>query len=132
MSRVLKRKANYGIDSPAIVAVLCFLGLASLLAGLRTHSTWRWVAYAFGAYFLLGAAGFFFYGKVGKLGLRDRLLNKIPWRGDERVLDVGCGRGLLTVGAAYRVPSGSVVGVDVWNPRAIGGNLLWKTPRSTA
>lgn len=118
----MKRKPNYGIDSPPIVAVLCFLGLASLLAGLRTQTAWPWLWYGFGVYFLLGAAGFLFYSKVGKLGLRDRLLDKISWRGDERVLDVGCGRGLLTVGAAHRVPDGSVVGVDVWNPRAISGN----------
>lgn len=118
----MKKKPNYGIDSPAIVAVLCFLGLASLLAAIRAHTALRWVGYAFGGYFLLGAAGFLFYSKVGKLRLRERLLDKIPWRGDERILDVGCGRGLLTVGAALRVPNGSVVGVDVWNPRAISGN----------
>ena len=63
-----------------------------------------------------------FYSKVGKLGLCERLLDKIPWRGDERVLDVGCGRGLLTVAAAHRVPGGSVVGVDVWNRAALSGN----------
>lgn len=118
----MKRKPNYGIDSPVIVATLSFLALASLLAGLRAHTGWRWVGYGLGAYFFLGAAGFLFYSKVGKLGLRERLLDKIPWRGDERVLDVGCGRGLLTVGAAHRVPTGCVVGVDVWNPRAISGN----------
>ncbi|MBA0085829.1 MAG: 50S ribosomal protein L11 methyltransferase, partial [Acidobacteria bacterium Pan2503] len=55
-----------------------------------------------------------FYSKVGKLALRERLLDKIPWRGDESVLDVGCGRGLLAVGAAKRVSSGTVTGVDVW------------------
>jgi len=41
---------------------------------------------------------------------------------DARVLDVGCGRGLLTVAAAHRVPRGSVVGVDVWNAAALSGN----------
>src|SRR5437879_9944504 len=63
-----------------------------------------------------------FYSKVGKLGRAKGLLDRIPWRGDERVLDVGCGRGLLTVAAAHRVPNGSVVGVDVWIPTAITGN----------
>jgi arsenite methyltransferase len=63
-----------------------------------------------------------FYSKVGKLALRERLLDKLPWRGDESVLDVGCGRGLLTVGAASRLSSGSAVGVDVWNRAAISGN----------
>jgi hypothetical protein len=43
------------------------------------------------------------FSKVGKLRERDRLLDSIPWRGDEAVLDVGCGRGLLLVGAAKRL-----------------------------
>jgi len=63
-----------------------------------------------------------FYSKVGKLALRERLLDKIPWRGDERVLDVGCGRGLLAVGAAHRVSSATVTGVDVWNRQAVSDN----------
>jgi ubiquinone/menaquinone biosynthesis C-methylase UbiE len=53
--------------------------------------------------------------KSGKLRLRDRLLSQAPWRGDERVLDVGCGRGLLLVGAAKRAPRGRVYGLDVWH-----------------
>ncbi len=63
-----------------------------------------------------------FYSKVGKLSLRERLLDRIPWRGDEKVLDVGCGRGLLTVAVASRLSSGSVVGVDVWHHGAVTGN----------
>jgi ubiquinone/menaquinone biosynthesis C-methylase UbiE len=38
------------------------------------------------------------------------------------VLDVGCGRGLLTVGVARRLSNGSVTGVDVWMPTAVSGN----------
>ena len=104
------------------MATLFSLGIALLLVGRVTSSTWRWVAYCVGGYFLLGALGMLFYSKVGKLALRERLLDKIPWRGDERVLDVGCGRGLLTVGAAHRLRSGSVIGVDVWNRSALSGN----------
>lgn len=118
----MKQKANYGLDSPAIVATLLALACVLLLLALLLHSGWRWVAYGFAVYFLFGAGGMLFYSKVGKLGLRERLLDKVPWRGDERVLDIGCGRGLLTVGAALRVPSGMVVGVDVWNRHAISGN----------
>ncbi len=118
----MSRKGNYGIDSPVIVATLCILGLAGLATGYFSATAWRWVADGLGGYFLLGAAGMLFYSKVGKLSLRERLLDRIPWRGDEKVLDVGCGRGLLTVAVASRLSSGSVVGVDVWHHGAVTGN----------
>lgn len=34
----------------------------------------------------------------------------------DSVVDVGCGTGGPTVAAAYRVPSGTVVGIDYWTP----------------
>ena len=40
------------------------------------------------------------------------LIAKLHLRGDERVLDVGCGDGKVTVELARAVPRGSVVGVD--------------------
>jgi trans-aconitate methyltransferase len=40
------------------------------------------------------------------------LLDKIPFSGSERILDVGCGDGKLTAEIARRVPEGSVVGID--------------------
>jgi ubiquinone/menaquinone biosynthesis C-methylase UbiE len=53
---------------------------------------------------------------------RDRLLDGIPWRGDELVLDVGCGRGLLLIGAAKRLTSGKAIGIDIWRSRDQSGN----------
>ena len=118
----MRKRGNYGLDSPIIVASLLTLGIVFLLLGLAVHSWWRWVWHVFAGYLLSGAAGMVFYSKAGKLALGERLFDKIPWRGDEKVLDVGCGRGLLTVGAARRLSSGSVVGVDVWNRGAVSGN----------
>lgn len=118
----MKARPNYGVDSPRIVATLLVLATALCFVAYLLASRWRWISFGFGVYFLFGASGMLFYSKVSKLTMRNRLLDRIPWRGDERVLDVGCGRGLLTVGAAHRVPDGSVVGVDVWNPAALNGN----------
>jgi len=39
------------------------------------------------------------------------------------VLDVGCGRGLLLIGAARRLTTGKAVGVDIWQAEDRVGNL---------
>lgn len=63
--------------------------------------------------------------------LRRQMLDSISWRGDEKVLDVGCGTGLLLNGVAMRLKSGKAVGIDIWAPHSGGGNidLLWKNAR---
>jgi len=49
-----------------------------------------------------------------RLEARDKLLDEIPWRGDETVLDVGCGNGILILSAAKRLTSGKGIGIDIW------------------
>ena len=39
----------------------------------------------------------------------------IRWRGDEQVLDVGTGRGLMLIGTAQDVPAGLAIGIDIWS-----------------
>lgn len=53
--------------------------------------------------------------RVGKLGAATRLLDGLELGGDETVLDVGCGHGLLLIGAAKRLPRGRAVGIDLWS-----------------
>jgi trans-aconitate methyltransferase len=43
----------------------------------------------------------------------ERVLDRLQLAGDELVLDAGCGTGRLTLSLARRLPSGSVVGVDL-------------------
>jgi SAM-dependent methyltransferase len=121
-------QADYGIDSPAIVAGLFVLSGIGLGAALvwhlfgDPHPFAEIALVAAGIYFLLGAGGMVRYSKVGKLRIRDQLLETIPWRGDERVLDVGCGRGLLLIGAARRLTIGKAIGLDRWVAGALTGN----------
>jgi len=49
-----------------------------------------------------------------RLQARDEFLDGIPWQGDEIALDVGCGNGILTMGAAQRLTTGRVIGIDIW------------------
>jgi ubiquinone/menaquinone biosynthesis C-methylase UbiE len=75
-----------------------------------------------GLAFLAVGATMVWFSRVAKLRLRDQLLDSLQLRGDERVLDVGCGLGLLAIGAAKRLKNGKVVGIDVWSPFDLSGN----------
>jgi ubiquinone/menaquinone biosynthesis C-methylase UbiE len=125
---MLSRADDYGIDSPAIVAGLFSLSgiafgaaLVSRLFG-SPHPFWEVGLVAIGTYFLLSAGGMILYSKIGKLRIRHQILEPYPWRGDELVLDVGCGRGLLLIGAARRLSTGKAIGLDRWVPGALTGN----------
>ena len=67
------------------------------------------------------ALGFFAAGwlmmqasKVARFQIRDRILGALQIKGDERVLDVGCGTGLMSIGAAKQLKSGRVTGLDLF------------------
>lgn len=66
-------------------------------------------AYVFGLASLM-----LFWSGITKVRERETLLDAVAWRGDETVLDVGCGRGLMLVGAAKRLSSGRAIGIDIW------------------
>jgi len=124
----MSSRTDYGIDSPAIVTGLVVTGLVALAVSLslRYSGSRHWILVlalaAAGVYLLLGAGGMVWYSKVDKLRIRDRMLAAIPWRGDEMVLDVGCGRGLWLVGAASRLRKGRAIGIDRWLAGALSGN----------
>ena len=65
--------------------------------------------------------------KFGKLRLRDRLLSMVDWKGNETVLDIGTGRGLLMIGAAKKLTSGKSMGIDIWRPGDMHANTLQNT-----
>jgi arsenite methyltransferase len=120
-----QNRPNYGIDAPGAVRNLLLGGLA--LLGLAVASyLFDWgltrMASIVGMGWL-GLAGWMIWdSKVGKLWSRDLILDGLQLRSDESVLDVGCGRGLLLIGAAKRLTTGKAVGVDIWNTKDLSGN----------
>ncbi len=93
-----------GIAEPAVAAVLFGVGwpipAVVLLIG--------------GVMLAAGAALFAHTTLRGKFRVWDAELDRLDLRGDEQVLDVGCGRGLVLLKAAARVPRGRAVGLDLW------------------
>ncbi len=125
--RVMAARADYGIDAPGDVGKFVVAGLAVTVVGVLVVRRRAWrkatlAAVGIGGW-LLGIAGLLVLSsRVGKLRERDRLFNGIELRGDERVLDVGCGRGLLLIGAAKRLSRGHAVGIDIWSTIDQSGN----------
>jgi trans-aconitate 2-methyltransferase len=62
--------------------------------------------------------------------LASEALAGISLRGHERVLDVGCGDGRITVAIAEQFPAGSVLGIDV-SPRMVRAAKTLVPPEST-
>ncbi|MGW4945590.1 class I SAM-dependent methyltransferase [Actinoplanes sp. NPDC004185] len=104
----------YGIDAPPIPALLGAAGVASALtaAGRRTGRTALSVTSAV----LLTATGIYLHTTLrGKLRAWDDILDRAALKGDEQVLDLGCGRGAVLIAAARRLPLGRSFGVDLWS-----------------
>jgi SAM-dependent methyltransferase len=132
------KRANYGIDAPAVLRnlLLCGVGaivLGSVIYALRERlprglstslaNTGWWA----GGSLVLTALVMLWGSRVGKLRLRDKLLDSLALEGDEQVLDVGCGHGLMLIGAAKRLTTGKATGVDIWQKEDQAGN----SPKAT-
>lgn len=137
------QKPNYGIDAPKVLRNLLLFGVLGLLLGILgprlvqlgpVRLLPRPMFLGTGSLLLLEGFLYLFYVKVGKLYHRDRILSLHSWRGDENVLDVGCGRGLLLAGAAKRMAqlsgNGTVTGVDIWSQEDMRGNSEQATRRN--
>ena len=115
-------KPDYGIDAPGVIRNFVLLSAALLLMAPFLPPTPASIARWTASIFLLEGGAMLAYALFGKFRHRDRLLALASWRGNESVLDVGTGRGLLMIGAAKMVPAGRAVGVDIWNAEDLSGN----------
>lgn len=69
----------------------------------------------------------------GKFAVWDAELDRLGLKGDERVLDLGCGRGLVLLKAAARLSSGKATGIDLWSTKDQSGNsqdATWANARA--
>jgi len=123
----LTAKVDYGLDAPGEVRKLLIRGgvLTALAVAIWIANGANAVSSIFlsiGLTFAIVALVMIWSSRVAKIRMRDRLLDLLPWRGDEKVLDVGCGRGLLLIGAAKRLKKGKATGVDIWQSQDLSGN----------
>ena len=129
-------RADYGFDSPYVPIFLCGWGSVLIVAGVVMALTLGpapgLVAVAVGLFTLLSGFSFVYTTRRGKLAVWTELLAALPFAGDERVVDLGCGRGAVLVRAARCVPRGRAVGVDIWRRVDQTGNNADATRRNLA
>lgn len=129
-------RINYGIDALLVIRNLSFVALAAFVLFLSSFAVtflagFRYMFFGFFLSFSITASLMFLYARFGKFSHRDRMLAMVNWRGDERVLDVGTGRGLLMIGAAKHLTNGGKsYGIDIWNAADLSGNKIENTLRN--
>lgn len=121
------RRGSYGIDAPFAPAFLAGLGLLYLSLAITTGRARFWLA----VLFISSIEALFIHTAIrGKFVVWAELLEGLRLRGDERVLDLGCGRGAVLLMAAQHLTTGRAVGVDLWRKVDQSGNSAEATQRN--
>ena len=140
MSSLPPRRGDYGFDAPYAPLLMalggaCLLALSAwrLCSGEMNSALHGFASFApgvAGLWLFLNAGVFIHTTRAGKFAVWAELLDRLDLKGDERLLDVGCGRGAVLLMAARRLPRGRAVGVDVWSAKDQSGNAERVTRRN--
>jgi arsenite methyltransferase len=125
-----RHNADYGVDgsfhttSPRAQAAFV-AGVVAALTDTTVHLAKRrnlaaTVAGAADAAVIATAAFYLHTTRAGKFAAWARVLGDLGLRGDETLLDLGCGRGAVLLAAAKLLPRGRAIGVDVWRADQTG------------
>jgi SAM-dependent methyltransferase len=129
-------RGEYGYDAPYALMIFGSLAVVSGLAA--AIAWWRMPVHAAGpislyfVLFLANTASFFYTTRRGKFLEWERILDRTQLRGDEIVLDMGCGRGAVLTAVALRLTTGRVTGVDIWSATDQSGNAQDVTLRNAS
>ncbi len=129
-------RPQFGIDAPGVVLTLGLVGAGLLVLAmvalilerpdLASLAAWPGLSMSIVSVLMVLTS------TVGKPFVVRRMIDQLQLRGDEQVLDVGCGRGLLLLDAARRLPRGRATGLDLWSTRDQSGNAAEVTARNAA
>ncbi|GIM91477.1 class I SAM-dependent methyltransferase [Paractinoplanes toevensis] len=127
--------ARYGIDAPPALfglisgAVLLIPGTIFTAVFAGWWALWPGLLFV---YFTVSAALYLHTTTRGKFAVWAEILDGLALRGDEQVLDLGCGRGAVLIAVAKRLPDGHVTGADRWRSVDQSGNAPEVTAANAA
>jgi arsenite methyltransferase len=123
---VAMARPRYGFDAPPFLIGLTVASLLMLAGGIIGFALGGWVVglwpLFFAAYFAAGAALYLHATRRGKFAVWAEILDGLALRGDERALDLGCGRGAVLIAVAQRLTTGTASGADLWRSADQSGN----------
>ncbi len=125
--RWLGGRARMGSNAPYLLPIPVAVILANLVSGFISKTLWAFLV----AVLVMGCAAFGLYAsRRGKFVVWAELFRQVNLRGDERILDLGCGRGAVLLLAAQHLTTGRAVGVDLWRKEDQSGNAAEATLRN--
>ncbi len=130
------QRGEYGFDAPYAVVIFGAVAVASAVGATicwrdgETRLAARMTL--FSVFFLLNTVSFLYTTRRGKFVEWARILDRLQLRGDERVLDMGCGRGAVLTAVARRLTTGRVTGIDIWSTHDQSGNAKDVTARNAS
>ena len=122
-----RRRGSYGIDAPYAPTFIAAMIVVVLVLAIISGSVWPFLS----VLFMVAILGFYLHSTLrGKFVVWAELLDKLGLRGDERILDLGCGRGAVLLMAAQHLTTGRAVGIDLWRSADQSGNSAEATRRN--
>jgi ubiquinone/menaquinone biosynthesis C-methylase UbiE len=133
--QLASRQGDYGFDEPVWPILLGLIGVIFLVFGLVGF--WLFalpllsvICFVCAIMFLFSTASYVYTTRRGKFQVWADILMRLGLRGDEHILDLGCGRGAVLLMAASLLPRGKATGIDVWKANEQSGNALAVTQQN--
>lgn len=127
-------KGEYGIDAPKVVRNIFLFSFLLMAAAIFSfyipHAILFWVVFLYSfltSLTLLSMGCWMLYGiKIAKPRIVRKMIQELKLSGNEKILDLGCGRGILLCEAAKHLSNGEAHGIDLWLSEDQSGNTMDK------
>lgn len=139
-----KNKIYYGIDAPDYLisySILSIIGIG-LGFGFQFGISKIWnssvgisiiisISYCFGISFGVTVIMMLMSTLFFKYATRKKLIIILKLNGNENIIDIGCGRGFLTIGIAEKLTTGKCYGIDIFDSWGQTSNNIENTKRNS-
>lgn len=118
----------YGLDAPPVIRNLLLAGIALCIASYALYALlepWNhtaamfvfWSMFLSAVTYLIPVPLMIWSSLYGKQKTIRKIITNMQLKGNETILDVGCGRGIFLIEVARQLTTGKAIGIDIWDNR---------------